>query len=322
MVIVMVAGWMFAGTRKKTDVAKETADPESAAALLVIKADEDIQAKRWNDAIAKASKILSNPGVSSKLRDAAQAEKKLAEQESKSKGTYDRFASAAGSSNYDKALEAYADIPSNSVYRQIAREQYDQIFPLFVENHLKAAEEARGQGRCSDVQAHAQAILTLEPKHTKSLAMRDRPCKKGGGGSDSSEITAAASSTKPERSKEPRHKLPDAGDKLEALKAPQRAPAVESPGDVDTRLSEAQTEYVNGNYQKAIDIAKSVQSAPPEDRVRVWRIIGSAACNIKDLKLVNDAYRRLNAPGRQYLVYVCQRNGIQNSGSQFKLAEP
>lgn len=77
--------------------------------------------------------------------------------------------------------------------------------------------------------------------------------------------------------------------------------------DVDTRLSEAQTEYVSGNYLKAIDMAKSVQKGSP---VRAWRIIGSAACNTKNLKLANDAFRRLDAPGRQYIVYVCQRNGI------------
>ena len=88
--------------------------------------------------------------------------------------------------------------------------------------------------------------------------------------------------------------------------------------DVDARLSEAQTEYINGNYQKAVDLALAVQKASP---VRAWRIIGSAACNMKDLKRVNDAYRRLDAPGRQYLVYVCQRNQLVLSGNQFKLLE-
>jgi len=314
MLIVMVIGWMFAGTRKM-----DRADSESAAALLTIKAEEDIQAKRWNDAIDKANKILSSPGVPSKIRDSAQAKKKLAEQESKAKDTYDRFASAAGSGNYEQSLKAYAEIPGGSVYRLIARDAYDQIFPLFVEVHLKAAEEARGQGRCNDVQTHAQAILAMEPKHTKALAVRDRPCKEGGGGSGSSEITVADSKRKPERPKEPQRKSPDASDKPELPKEPQPAPVARPMGDVDTRLSEAQTEYVNGNYQKAIDMAKAVQKGSP---IRAWRIIGSAACNIKDLKLVNDAYRRLDRDGRIYLLYVCQRNGIQNSGAQFLLAEP
>lgn len=302
-------------------------DPESEAAKTLIDVESDIQAKRWNDAVDKTSKILTNPGVSSKIRESAQSKKKLAEQESKSKAIYDRFASAAGSSNYDRALDAYAEIPGDSVYRQIAREQYDQIFPLFVENHLKAAEEARAQGRCSEFQSHVQAILTIEPKQTKALAAKERSCKDGGGSNGSDTVVADAGS-KPERTKEPRHRSKDPGErpektekpeKPEKTEKPEKAPAIEPTGDVDTRLSEAQTEYVNGNYQKAIDMAKSVQKGSP---VRAWRIIGSAACNIKDLKLVNDAYRRLDAPGRQYLVYVCQRNGIQNSGSQFKLAEP
>lgn len=311
--IVFTFGWMLAGTH--------TLDPESEAAKTLIDVEGDIQAKRWTDAVDKTSKILSNPAVSSKFRDAAQWKKKLAEQEAKSEGIYDRFASAAGSSNYDKALEAYAEIPRDSVYRQIARQQFDQIFQLFVENHLKAAEEARTRGRCNDVQTHAQAILTLEPKHTKALAVRDRPCNAGSEVSSSDRTTAPSLNDKAVRKGEPGPLGSESSGnaKYPAPRDQPNYPVFEPIDDVDTRLSEAQTEYVNGNYAKAIGLAKSVQKGSP---VRAWRIIGSAACNVKDLKLVNDAYRRLDAGGRQYLVYVCQRNGIQNSGSQFKLAEP
>lgn len=88
--------------------------------------------------------------------------------------------------------------------------------------------------------------------------------------------------------------------------------------DVDNRLSEAQIAYVNSNYQTAIELALTVQKASP---MRAWRIIGSAACVLKDLKRVNDAYRRLDAPGRQYLTYVCQRNQLMLVGTQFKPLE-
>lgn len=86
----------------------------------------------------------------------------------------------------------------------------------------------------------------------------------------------------------------------------------------DSILSEAQTEYVNGNYAQAVRTAKSVQKDSP---VRAWRIIGSAACNLHDIKLANDAFRRLDAPGRQYMVYVCQRNGMSRDKHGFSISE-
>lgn len=87
--------------------------------------------------------------------------------------------------------------------------------------------------------------------------------------------------------------------------------------DADSGLSEAQTHYVNGDYATSIAIAKRFTRQSP---VRAWRIIGGAACHCKDLKLINEAYRRIDAPGRQYLVYVCQREGIVNRRNQFHIS--
>jgi pSer/pThr/pTyr-binding forkhead associated (FHA) protein len=316
LVLAIVGGGAFWWFNRPPSV-----DPETEAAKTLVDVESDLQAKRWRDVIDKTSRILSSTGISSKVKDAAQSKKSRAEQETKAKQIYEKFSTGAGSGNYDQALAAYREIPEDSVYRQIAREQYDQIFPLYVENHLKAAEEARGQGKCSEFQSQLQAILSVDPKQSKALAAKERPC--GEKGERTVADNTSDTPSKPERVREPRSpRKPkdDGGGATEKEKpAPAEKPApVESGADVDTRLSEAQTEYVNGNYSKAIEMAKSVQKGSP---VRAWRIIGSAACNIKDLKLVNDAYRRLDASGRQYLVYVCQRNGIQNTGNQFKLSE-
>jgi len=84
--------------------------------------------------------------------------------------------------------------------------------------------------------------------------------------------------------------------------------------DPDRRLSEAQTAYVNGHYTRSIQLARSVQHLSP---MRAHRIIGSAACNTHDTKLVNESYRRVDATGRQYLIYVCQRQGVTLRGKRF-----
>ena len=96
-----------------------------------------------------------------------------------------------------------------------------------------------------------------------------------------------------------------------------QAPTLD-PSDPDSVLSYAQTMYVNGDYEQAISVAKSVERKGRPD-IRAQRIIGSAACSLKNTKLADEAYRRLDAPGRQYLVYVCQRNGISINGRHFRL---
>lgn len=77
--------------------------------------------------------------------------------------------------------------------------------------------------------------------------------------------------------------------------------------DPDATLSQAQTAYVNGDYAEAIDLAELCTDVAP---VRSMRIIGAASCVLHDLECLRTAYRHLDAPGRQYLVYVCQRNGV------------
>ena len=90
--------------------------------------------------------------------------------------------------------------------------------------------------------------------------------------------------------------------------------------DIDSVLSYAQTQYVNGDYAGAIATAKRVDRKG-KPNVRAARIVGSAACQLKDTKLADEAYRRLDAPGRQYMVYVCQRSGVTMSGRHFRLAK-
>lgn len=87
--------------------------------------------------------------------------------------------------------------------------------------------------------------------------------------------------------------------------------------DPDEVLSIAQTCFVNGDFRGSISTAQKVVKASP---VRAWRIIGAAACSLKDVKLATAAYKKLDSAGRQYLVYGCQRQGIQSSGDAFVLS--
>ena len=88
-------------------------------------------------------------------------------------------------------------------------------------------------------------------------------------------------------------------------------PLRENPRQV---LTKAQSEFAHGNYDRAIELANSVAKTYNKS---AWRIIGAAACRKKDVKLVQDAFLKLDNAGRQYLIYVCQREGIVQTRNTF-----
>lgn len=81
----------------------------------------------------------------------------------------------------------------------------------------------------------------------------------------------------------------------------------------EDKLTQAQMAYVRGDHAQAIAIAKTAISESP---IRARRIIGSAACQTKDAKLIAESYSKLDGPSRQYLLYVCQRNGVTIRGNE------
>ena len=94
------------------------------------------------------------------------------------------------------------------------------------------------------------------------------------------------------------------------------APTGQLLDDPESQLSHAQTEYVSGNFQSAIDIATPLVSKSPQ---RAYRIIGAAACNLHKVALADMAFDHLQSASRQYLIYACHRQGMTYNGAHFKL---
>jgi hypothetical protein len=87
----------------------------------------------------------------------------------------------------------------------------------------------------------------------------------------------------------------------------------------DQLLEEAQAAYVGGQRQRAIDMALQVtRRGNPNDSIRAWRFIGSAACSVRSATLATRAYNNLTAPEhRQLLTELCKRNGLNFNDGQF-----
>lgn len=90
-----------------------------------------------------------------------------------------------------------------------------------------------------------------------------------------------------------------------------------NPAEGDELLQTAQNHYVNGQFTEAIKTAERARDRGASAS-RAWRIIGSSACNIPDLRLAQEAYRRGDGQARQFMVYVCQKQGIAYTGTRFE----
>ena len=92
--------------------------------------------------------------------------------------------------------------------------------------------------------------------------------------------------------------------KLAAVEA-EKAAAPPAPAEPNT-YEEAQDAYVHGHYKEAIAKARTITPTEP----KAWRIVGASACFLSDKEVAKEALSHLDAPGKQFLTYVCSRNKI------------
>lgn len=88
-----------------------------------------------------------------------------------------------------------------------------------------------------------------------------------------------------------------------------------NPNDVAGTLILAQDLLEKGKYNRAVELAKSIQKKSP---FQAWRLIGIAACRSKNIELVNESYAKLDVSSRQHFLYSCQLNGIEKIGDGFR----
>ena len=92
----------------------------------------------------------------------------------------------------------------------------------------------------------------------------------------------------------------------------------EAPGrSADEILREAQAAYAEGDRPRAISLALQA-TGRPGDAVAAWRFLGTAACQEKDGRLATRAYRHLGAADKQFVLGVCQRQGMDYLDGEFR----
>ncbi|MFO0573926.1 MAG: protein kinase [Polyangia bacterium] len=122
----------------------------------------------------------------------------------------------------------------------------------------------------------------------------------------------AAPAPKPSEPSEP------AGSAAGATEGPDKS-GDKTPEDL---MRDAQTAYVRGERQRAIELALQVAERGGPTAAGAWRFLGSAACSIRNAAIASRAYNSLSSPDhKQMVVELCQRNGLALQNGQFVSSE-
>lgn len=275
--------------------------------------------------------LLNNAELSEQTRKFV-LERKARAEAGKQQEPLERYEVAASRRDYDEALKLYRAIPDDNPYKQKHRESYGKVFELFAEQHVKLAEAARVDSQCEKFRSELQRVLDLEPAHVRAIAAKVQPCPEQP--SDSSPVKQMGNVPRivrpPQFKQVQAQQTKNSSAPVDALQMKQptsasirddfdQPKAVKlSSAYVDQELHKAQNAFINSNYKESIAIAKAVQRGNPN---RAWRIIGAAACYIKDVKLASESFQHLDSAGRHYMLYTCQLQGITSRDPLFKLSD-
>ncbi|MES1206730.1 MAG: FHA domain-containing protein [Pseudomonadota bacterium] len=278
---------------------------------LLAAAKEAASAEDWEAAETALIKIDTAAADAAVRREAAALTRKV-ETERQGAALYARFDAAANDKDYAAAVSGYAEIPGDSIYKKRARPRYDEARALLIAQHMTAAEEARGEGRCADVRVEAGQVLRLDPKNQliRDLA---KLCR-----ARAEPATAAVEAPRPVRMRQvstvtaadrgEAARRPEAGSKSEGAEPVAKAEAAES-DDADNLMKQAREAWLRQQCGAAIDLSRRALKAKP-GWTDAYQILAVCSCSLKDADAAEHAYARLDDRNRSLVHAVCQKNGI------------
>jgi len=267
------------------------------AGELLQQAEQALLEERWDDAAELAQRLLALPKQPESVRTAAEITKKRAENGVQAQQVYKRLQAMVDSGDYDAALAINRELPPSLGLRITVQQYYGLLLPLAIGTHIQKAEAARTAGQCKEVQAHVDRILELAPDNEAALQARWRPC--------AAFVDAGVGSRR--LTGYPAVRIDEAGTGPDL---PGDYPGGRtSLADTDRFLREAQIAHQRGHYWRAITLAHIAASTPVRAPT-AWRILGVAACAIKNTSLIEYALDHLDTSSRDFIKTGCAQAGF------------
>ncbi len=149
----------FVALSRKPDAPKE--DPRARVAELIVDADADLKAERWEKAIARLDEALAiDP-----MQDVARDRREWAQKELKNRTTFESFVALADGNQTDEAVGEWAKLTPESIYRKQGAGRFADVKRQFAAAHLALAKTAQAQQQCSEAKAQADLVLKQEPQN-------------------------------------------------------------------------------------------------------------------------------------------------------------
>jgi pSer/pThr/pTyr-binding forkhead associated (FHA) protein len=259
----------------------------AAVAQALADARAAVAASDWTAAAEKARAALAaDPGNADAKAIADQAKREAANETQ-----FKAFTDAAAAKKYDKAVAAFDNISTDSVYKNQARGTYDQLHDEFVERKKGEARLLAKQKKCREITVLARSAGNIFPD--ARTEMEKIPCESStevatspgpGTGGGSSGGSSGGAATPP--------------------------PSGKSAADL---LNEAQTATQAGTYGRALSLAEQAMRAPGLDagqKVRAVTIAALAACNLKNAAKAKQYIAQLPANRKPMVAQTCLKQGV------------
>ncbi|HSZ82585.1 MAG TPA: FHA domain-containing protein, partial [Polyangia bacterium] len=144
--------------------AAEPAPPGVTPQTIFADATRAASAEDWAGARAALDKLGAATGDAALDKQTADLGRRV-DVERQAAPIYAQLGEAAAGKRYAEAIDRYAEIPDESLYKAKGRARADEARALLVAERLTDAEKARAAGRCADVRAAAADVEKLDPKN-------------------------------------------------------------------------------------------------------------------------------------------------------------
>ena len=288
------------------------AAPTSPADLLA-KAATEAKSEDWDAALSSLDQVTARADEVTDPRAKRQAADMRRKFEAERRGglAFAKFEEASGAKNYADALERFAEIPNNSLYKKRARPRFEEARSLFVSQHLTAAEKFRTAGRCADAKLEAEQVEKVDPGNqlVKDVV---RSCKPRG---EASAAVAMAGARPPrQRPAAPAVAVVKAEpaamrQAAETSNEKAEAPAADAEPDADALIKQAREAWLRQQCGSAIDLSRKALKAKP-GLVDAYQVIAVCSCSLKDADGATRAYTKLDEKSRSLVKALCVKHGI------------
>lgn len=267
-----------------TGTVTPSVDPARVAALMT-DARAAMEGSKWAEASNVAQQLLKLEPDNTDARAIADQAKRELQHEIE----YGRFVEAAQRKQYDRAVVLFEKLASDSVYKNKARDQYDQLHDQFLVEKKRDAQALAKARKCRDLRRLAVDAARVFPDARDVVSAV--PCED------------AVASTGPGTG----------GGTSPSVDKPSGDGGTAPTGRSATELSaEAQTAAKASQWGRALNVAEQALRAKPDSSTKLLAMTTAAlaACNLKNTAKAKQYYPLLPVSRQSLIRQRCLANGV------------